>query len=244
MIVVSGGTGTLGRPTVELLRRAGAEVSVLSRRSGSGRLVADLSTGVGVEEALFGASTVVHLATTRGRGDAVATRTIVDAAKRTGVAHFVFISIVGIDNIPLDYYRQKLASERLVRESGMPYTILRATQFHDLVASVFRAQRWSPVLAAPSVVLQPVAAANVAQRLSELVLAGPAGDVPDMGGPEVLTGHALAVAWKGTTRSRRPVVRVRLPGAVSRALSSGEATRPDRATRGQTFSEFLLERFG
>src|SRR2546429_5743133 len=122
MILVTGGTGALGRVLVALLREGGHEVRVLSRRTG-----ADLLTGAGLAEALDGTDVIVHCATD-GRHDVDATRNLIAAASGQ---HLVYVSIVGIDRIPFPYYRLKLACERLVEECGLPWTTLRATQFHD-----------------------------------------------------------------------------------------------------------------
>src|SRR3954468_12848008 len=148
--LVTGATGTLGVPTVARLRAAGHDVRALSRCTGPGLLTGDLLTGAGIREAVTGVDTVLHLATgPRGRGDVEAARTLLDAATAAGAPHLVLISIVGIDDIPLGYYRDKLAIERTVRESGLPHTILRATQFHSFVEALLTAQRRCPVLLAP-----------------------------------------------------------------------------------------------
>lgn len=124
--LVTGATGALGTPTVARLRAAGHAVRALSRRTGPGLTTGDLRTGVGISEAVAGADTVLHLATgPRGKGDVEATRHLLDAATIAGVQHLILISIVGIDEIPLGYYRDKVVIERLVRESGLPHTIVR-----------------------------------------------------------------------------------------------------------------------
>ncbi|GAA1568312.1 hypothetical protein GCM10009789_22130 [Kribbella sancticallisti] len=174
-ILVTGGTGVLGRPTVARLRSAGHDVRVLSRKRGPGLMTGDLSTGEGVREAVNGVDTVLHLATSLGKGDVEQTRQLLEIARPSGVEHLILISIVGVDRIPLPYYRHKLEGERLVTESPIPYSVLRATQFHHLVDLVLSAQRFSPVLLAPSVTLQPIAAEDVAERLAEVVAAQPGG---------------------------------------------------------------------
>src|SRR5215218_10286539 len=131
--LVTGATGTLGAPTVAGLRAAGHDVRALSRRSGPGLVTGDLLTGEGIAPALADATVVVHLATSRRRKDVAIARTLLDAAAQARPEHLVLMSIVGIEHIPLGYYRDKVEVERLVTESGVPHTILRATQFHDLV---------------------------------------------------------------------------------------------------------------
>ncbi|HEY0126232.1 MAG TPA: NAD(P)H-binding protein, partial [Blastococcus sp.] len=131
-VLVTGSTGALGIPTVDRLRAVGHDVRALSRRSGPGLVCGDLLTGEGVAAAVTGASVVVHLATGLRRKDVVIARTLLDAARAARVDHLVLMSIVGIEHIPLGYYRDKVEIERLVAESGVPHTILRATQFHAL----------------------------------------------------------------------------------------------------------------
>jgi uncharacterized protein YbjT (DUF2867 family) len=242
--LVTGGTGTLGRPTVNRLRDDGQEVRVLSRQAGAGRVVGDLATGAGIREALAGVDAVLHLATARRPGDAAATRILLDAAMDAGVSHLVYISIVGIDDIPLAYYREKLECERMIAAAPVPHTILRATQFHDLMATIFAAQTYSPVLFAPSISVQPIAVDEVGGRLVELVDSAPAGRVDDIGGPEKLTGGELAAKWKAAKGSRRAVWPLRLPGMTFQAFASGHNVVPGEPFGRVTFSEYLAERFG
>ncbi|WP_246394504.1 SDR family oxidoreductase, partial [Pseudonocardia pini] len=210
--LVTGGTGTLGRVLVEQLRAAGTPVRVLSRHAGEGRVVGDLATGSGIREAVRGSDVIVHCAT--GRKDSAAARTLVDAALAEGRPHVVYVSIVGIDRIPLGYYREKLEVERLLTASGLPVTILRATQFHQLVATMLSALGKVPgVLPVPrGIAFQPVAVADVAARLVELACGrarrpGPRprrarGPRPGRAGPDLAGRHREAAAGQG-----RPVHR-------------------------------------
>jgi uncharacterized protein YbjT (DUF2867 family) len=238
--LVTGATGTLGTPTVHRLRAAGHEVRCLSRKSGPGLTTGDLRTGAGIATAVAGADTVLHLATgRRGTGDAEATRTLLAAAVDAGVRHLVLISIVGIDDIPLGYYREKVVMERLVRESGLPYSILRATQFHSFVEALFTAQRRSPVVLAPSIPLQPIAVQDVSDRLVELAGSAPAGRVADIGGPEQRRLPELARAWALSTGSRRPIVPLVLPGRLFAAYRAGSALVPGPGYGRVTFADHL-----
>jgi uncharacterized protein YbjT (DUF2867 family) len=236
-ILVTGGTGTLGTPTVAALRAAGHDVRVLSRKTGPGLTTGDLLTGAGVSAALGGVDTVLHLAT--GRRDVDAARTLLAEARQAGIRHLVYISIVGVDAIPLGYYRQKLQVEALVAGSGLPHTILRATQFHNLVAALFRAQRFSPVLLAPAFSVQPIEVREVAARLVEIAGADAAGRVPDIGGPERRSGRDLARIWLNATGSRRLVAPARLPGKTFAALQAGHNLVPGVPYGRRTFEEFL-----
>lgn len=249
-MVVTGGTGTLGRPLVRDLVAAGHTVRVLSRHApaagtlpgGATHLPVDLRTGESLHAALDGADVVVHCAT-GFKGDEVAGGHLVAAARTVGVAHLLYISIVGIDRIPTGYYRAKLAVERQLEASGVPWTILRTTQFHDLLVRICQAQRWSPVLVTPSVRFQPIEVTEVAARMAELAAAPPAGRVDEMGGPEVRQGRDLARAYLRAAGKRRMIVPLRLPGGMFAQLRAGANLAPERAVGVRTFEEYLAARY-
>ncbi|MFC9468491.1 SDR family oxidoreductase [Streptomyces coelicoflavus] len=243
-ILVTGGTGTLGRLVTERLRTDGHEVRVLSRHSRP--YAVDLRRGgVGLDTALAGVDTVVHCATTQRGGDERSAANLVAAAKRAGVAHLVYISIVGVDRVPLGYYRSKLAVERLVEESGIGWTVLRATQFHDLVVRMLQALAKLPVVVLPAHASdQPVEVAEVAGRLAGLAVGAPAGRVPDVAGPEVRTFTSLARSYLDATGRRRAVVNVPLAGKTYRAFRAGGHLAPEHAVGKGTFEEYLAVRFG
>ncbi|MGH3615283.1 MAG: SDR family oxidoreductase [Pseudonocardia sp.] len=255
-ILVTGGTGTLGRVVVNRLRAAGVEARALSRRPGAapGRVTGDLSSGAGIAEAVRGCPVIVHCAT-GPRRDTAATHNLIGAARHADVIpHLVYISIVGVDRVLADaggrpgrgvpgvlgYYREKLATEQLVAQAGVPWTILRATQFHDLLAWVFSGLSRSPVLpvlAATS--FQPVDVGDVADRLVELATTAPAGRVPDIGGPQVRPMADLARAWLAATGRRRLVLPMRLPGAAARGFREGGHLAPQHRDGRRTFEEYL-----
>jgi uncharacterized protein YbjT (DUF2867 family) len=238
-ILVTGGTGTLGRALVPRLRDAGLEHRVLSRRDGPGLVSGDLSSGRGIDDAVRGASAIIHLTS----GPKPLTRPLLDAALRHGRPDLVFVSIVGIDRVPLGYYREKLAVERMITESGLPWTTVRATQFHDLLDRLFGLLSRAgvlPVLAGGP--FQPVDVRDVAGRLVELVAAGPAGRVVEFGGPRVRPMDELARAWPRATGRRRPVLPLRLPGGLARGVRAGGLTTPDHADGLIGFEEYLADR--
>ncbi|MFF1406874.1 SDR family oxidoreductase [Streptomyces sp. NPDC058294] len=243
-ILVTGGTGTLGRLVTERLRADGHEVRVLSRHTEP--YAVDLRAGgAGLDAALAGVRTVVHCASSPRGGDEQAARNLITAARRAGVDHLAYISIVGVDRVPFGYYRSKLAVERQIEESGLGWTVLRATQFHDLLVTLFQGLAKPPVLVVPAGVPdQPVEVAEVAGRLAALALGAPAGRVPDLGGPEVRTLESLARAYLRATDRRRPVARVPLFGKTYGAFRAGGHLAPDRAEGKVTFEEYLARRFG
>lgn len=235
-VLITGASGRLGRHVVRRFVEGHVPVRALSRRdrtdtAGVTWFRGDLRTGAGLTATFDGVDVVVHCAT--GRGDLQAARNLIGAAGR---AHVVYVSIVGIDEIDFFYYRAKLAVERELERSGLPVTILRATQFHDLVDGIYRALSRLPVALAPAGVrLQPVDADDVAARLVRLALGEPAGRVPDFGGPQVLDSLTLARLY------RRRVCAVPVPFQPFTGWRTGHnLTAGPGGTR--TFAEFLRSR--
>jgi len=247
-ILVTGGTGTLGRHVVPLLQDTGDKVRVLSRHgheSGDGieYVTGDLVRGEGIEPAVGGAEIVLHLAGGR-KGDDEATRNLVRAASRAGVRHLVYISVIGADRVPLGYFRNKLGAERAVADSGLPWTMLRAAQFHDFVLTVLQAVAKLPVIPVPGGLrFQPVDSREVAARLVELALDQPAGRVPDLTGPRVYGMAELSRGYLRARGKRRLLLPVRIPGKAGRAYRAGENLTLEGATVGKrTWEDFLAER--
>jgi uncharacterized protein YbjT (DUF2867 family) len=251
-ILVTGGTGTLGRLVVPLLLDAGREVRVLSRSArepGDGAeaeveyVTGDLAEDAGIEAAVAGIDVVLHLAG-GPKGDDEATRNLVRAASRAEVRHLVYISVIGADRLPLAWFRSKLGAEQAVTGSGIPWTTLRAAQFHDLTLKAVRTMGKLPVLPAPGGLrFQPVDARDVAARLVELALAEPAGQVPDIAGPTVYPMADLARGYLKARGKHRLTVPVRIPGKAGRAYRAGENLTLEGATVGErTWEDFLAER--
>jgi len=237
-ILVTGGAGHLGRLVVKHLSQAGYRVRGMSRRKSPGEdwpgaewKQADLKTGAGVEEAVQGMEVVVHLAAVgNSMVDAEGTRRLVQAAQAE-VSHLIFISIVGIDRVPWAGGKAKLASEDLIEHSGIPWSILRATQFHYGMDFLLNFLTRLPLVALvpTDLLLQPVAEEEVAERLCEIVQAGPSGRLPDMGGPQVYTSGEMARIWLKQRGMRRAIIPLRLPGKMVRALRQGGNTCPEQA---------------
>ncbi|MFD8308970.1 SDR family oxidoreductase [Streptomyces sp. NPDC059690] len=238
-ILVTGGTGTLGRLVTERLRADGHEVRVLSRRTRP--YAVDLREGgAGLDAAVDGVDTVVHCASTQTGGDERAAANLIAAARRAGVNHLLYISIVGVDRVPFPYYRTKLAVEKAVEESGLGWTVLRTTQFHDLPVTLFRTLARLPVLLLPARVAdQPIEVAEVADRLAELAQGEPAGRVEDMGGPQIRTLESLARSYLKATGRRRTVLQVPLFGKAYRAFREGGHLTSEHAVGKGTFEEYL-----
>lgn len=232
-----------------LLRAVGHQVRVLSRRprpaaDGISYVTGDLLVGEGIEAAVAGARTVLHLAG-GPKGDDAATRTLVRAASAAGVRHLVYISVIGVDRVPLAWLRSKRDAERAVAESGIAWTTLRAAQFHDLALTMVGKMTKLPVLPVPGGLrLQPVDSREVAARLVDLALGAPAGLVPDLAGPRPYDLAALARPYLDLRgRRRRPTLPVRIPGKAGRAYRAGANLAQEGAHTGKhTWETFLTER--
>ncbi|BCO99845.1 nucleotide-diphosphate-sugar epimerase [Mycobacterium intracellulare] len=194
----------------------------------------DVQTGAGLDAALDGVDTIVHCV--------YPTENLVAAAKRAGSPHLLYVSIVGIDRVPFAFYRRMLANERTIAESRLPWTVLRATQFHDLIAFVLRVLAKPPVMALPSgLKFQPVDVRDVGERLAGLALGEPIGRAPDFGGPQARTLDDLARSYLGIAGRRRPMAPIRLPGKVFGGIRGGGLLTPEHAAGTITFEQYLEE---
>ncbi len=252
-VLVTGGTGTLGRLVVPRLVDAGCRVRILSRTThpaqpGVAFVAGDLETGAGVDAAVAGADTVLHLAGSQKK-DGLKARTLVEAASRAGVGHMVFISVVGADRVPVTsaidrmqfgYFGEKRGAELAVMGSGIPWTMLRATQFHELGLLTLRLLSRGPIaFVFGGIRFQPIAAEEVAERMAQLTLGTPSGLVPDLGGPQALTMHALMRSYLASIGRRTPIIAIPVGGAAGRAMKAGANLDESRAVGRQTWEEFL-----
>jgi uncharacterized protein YbjT (DUF2867 family) len=236
-LLVTGASGVLGREVLLAARSVGMPVRAMSRRppaehtDGEGWVQADLVTGPGIDDALLGCDTIVHAATDPRKPDGAdvnGTRRLIEAAARAGIRHLVFVSIVGVDQVPYPYYRRKLAAEQIVSQANVPFSILRATQFHSfleqLIASAARVPVVLPVPA--GFVVQPVEVSEVAERLVRCIADGPRGRLTDFGGPEVLSFTEAARQWKQARNVAKRIVPIPVPGSMARAIRAGKGTAP------------------
>jgi uncharacterized protein YbjT (DUF2867 family) len=222
-IAIAGATGTVGRHILEAARDRGHEVVALSRSSGQ-----DVSTGAGLVEAIAGADAVIDvtnvLTTSASKSRQFftrATRNLLAAERSAGVGHHVSLSIVGIDGTDAGYYAGKLAQEREVSAGAVPWSIQRATQFHEFAGQVVQQATFGPVAVIPTMLIRPVAAREVAERLVEVAEAGPAGRLADLVGPadERLIDMVRRLHARDGVTAR--LFEVRLPGRYWRAAASG-----------------------
>ncbi|GAW50315.1 MULTISPECIES: SDR family oxidoreductase [unclassified Nocardioides] len=229
-IAVAGGTGLVGRLVVDRARERGHDVVALARSEG-----VDLTTGAGLVDRLSGADVVIdttnHASQKRSEAEAFfggVTRWLLAAGSAAGVGHHVALSIVGVDDVDTGYYAGKRLQERILAEGGVPWSVLRATQFHEFAEQALGFVRLGPFSLVPRMLSQPVAAREVAEALVDLAGSGPAGRVPDLAGPAVLEMVDLARRVSRARGLGRRVVPVRLPGAAGRRC--GPVRSPRRRT--------------
>lgn len=241
-VAVLGGTGLLGRRVVRELARDSTDRIIAGRSAkGPNAFAIDLITGKGVTEAIADCDTVMLLASSASKPrqvDIEGTRRLLPLI---GDRHLIYISIVGVDRHPYHYYRAKYEAEQMIAASVKSYSILRATQFHDLL--VFRmaklARRWPYCLVRSGYVFQPVDAGEVARRLVDVAGSGPSGMLPDLAGPEIIDIKTLARTYMTAIGRERPVVGVYVPGKVASAFRRGLHTNPDRSVGRKTWEQHL-----
>ncbi|MFC6016047.1 SDR family oxidoreductase [Plantactinospora solaniradicis] len=262
-ILITGATGRLGRVLTPELVRAGHAVRATSRtapaggpgidpgRIDPGRIDwarVDLASGEGLGTAVGDIDTVVHLASApyqRGytrRVDVDGTRRLVEAAGRAGVRHLVYLSIVGADRVPWPYFKAKVEAEAIVAAGPVPWTVLRVTQFHDLLDEAMTKLARLPVLPVdPEIVGQPVDVRDVAAHLVRRVTAAPGGAIEEFAGP-VVVGFAEGLRdWLTVRQVRRPVLRLPVPGRLGRAFRTGALTSAT-GNRGRiTWHDYLAD---
>ncbi|UVO12711.1 SDR family oxidoreductase [Mycobacterium sp. SVM_VP21] len=194
-ITVMGASGQIGTKVVELLRAAGHETVAAARSTG-----VDVLTGDGLADALSSADVLVDVVNSPDFADGPvlefftkSTTNLVAAAKAADVGHYVVLSIVNADGLPdSGYMRAKVAQERIIADSGLPYTIVRATQFHEFADGIVASITVDGEVRAPEGLIQPIAGAEVAAEMARAAQAAPVDGIIDIGGPQKLTFAELA----------------------------------------------------
>ena len=208
-IVVIGGTGLIGSKTVAVLHQGGHEVIAASPKSGINTI-----TGEGLKEALAGAEVVIDLTNSPSFEDKVVLeffetsgRNLLAAETATGVRHHVALSIVGIDRTDNGYFRAKVAQEKLIVTSGIPYTIVRATQFMEFLAGIADSAADGHTVSLPPVLFQPIAADDIAPIIAEVALAPPRNGIVEIAGPERAPFNEVVGRYLKAVGDRREVAR-------------------------------------
>lgn len=254
-VLVTGATGRFGRALVAVAPPPGTVLRLQGRAPAPPAWAvpfewasADLADGRGVAQAVAGVDAIIHAASDPRRADAVdveGTRGLLAAAESQAVAHLLYISIVGIDRIPHPYYRRKLVAEEIVAAGGVPWSILRLTQFHPYVSGLIaHAARVPLVIPLPkSFRFQSVDVADAAARTLRAIAAGPGGRLPDFGGPQVLTLGEAAALWRQIRGVRKPIVNLPLFGKTAAAFRAGANTVRTGELGTVTFRDWLAQRW-
>jgi uncharacterized protein YbjT (DUF2867 family) len=241
-IAIVGGTGTLGRKLVSELQSRGHDVRILSRNAPVYRV--NLATGEGLDAAVAGCEVVIDASNNSSRNAAATlvegSRRLLTAARTAGVAHHICVSVVGCERVPIGYFQVKAQQEQVVEHGQVPWTIVRATQFHEYAAaSLESAARWR-VVPLPQVRLQTVASVEVARVITDVAAGGPRRARVEVAGPEVTTARELAALWRRATGRKVALLPLWLPGNLGRALRTGALTSTRPAVRGTVpFSAWL-----
>lgn len=241
-IAVAGGTGLVGTLVVREARGRGHDVVVLSRAHG-----VDLASTGSAAEALAGAGVVIDVtnvstldAEVSRRFFEAATRTLLAAEAETAVPHHVALSIVGVDRAPHGYYAGKRAQELLIERGAVPWTTLRATQFHEFAPMMYASAKVGPVHVAPRMRTQPVAAREVAARLVDLAQEPARSGYVELGGPREESLVDMVRRWARAEGRGGWIPAVPLPGALGRAQRDGTLLPSASAERGtESFTEWL-----
>ena len=244
-IAVAGATGLLGQHVARTARTRGHDIVPLARSCG-----VDLVTGAGLADTLDGVDTLIDTTNAATQRASVAadffgsvTANLLAAEQVAGVRHHVAISIVGVDTVGLGYYRAKVLQEQLIADGSVPWTVLRATQFHEFAEQALGFMRVGPVSLVPRMSTQTVAASEVAETLIDLGEAEPTGRAPDLAGPQENQMVDLARLVVEARHERRRVIGIRLPGAAGRAMSTGALRPTNDGARGTiTFDAWLAAR--
>jgi uncharacterized protein YbjT (DUF2867 family) len=240
--VIAGATGTVGRHVVDVAVRRGHKVIVLSRSSGH-----DILTGAGLADAMTGSDAVIDVTSTTTVSGATATQFFTrvtarlhDAERAVDVGHHIGLSIVGIDGIDAGYFAGKLAHERAVEFGPIPWTILRASQFHEFTEQVVARGSIGSFAAVPKMLMRPVAAREVGERLVEIAEHAPLRERVEMRGPRDERLVDLVRRMFTFDHSGRRSLELSLPGRYWRALASGALRGDPSASTGRIdFDEWL-----
>src|SRR5579863_10217272 len=208
-IIIIGGTGLIGSKTVPLLRQSGHEAVAASPKSGVNTI-----TGDGLKEALAGAQVVIDLANSPSFEDKAVMeffktsgRNLLMAEAAAGVGHHVALSIVGIDRTDNGYFRAKVAQEKLIKTSGIPYTIIRATQFLEFLGGIANSSADGNMVRLPPSLFQPIAADDVAAIVADVALAAPRNGIVEIAGPERAPFNEIIARYLKAVGDPRRVVR-------------------------------------
>ena len=251
MILVTGGTGMLGKELVKILSENRITYFTTSRRCDvKDCYKIDLKNAEyeEIKKAMEGKKIIFHLASDTKRFskavDVGGTEKLVQAAKENKIEHFIYISIVGIENVPLGYYKNKLGAEKVIAHSGIPYTILRSTQFHDFIDIILTKLLKGPIILLPKrFKIQPIDTRVVAMEMFKLYGSEAQNKILNIGGPEVLTLEEALLKRLKVMRMNKAILNLPLFGKVSSQIRRGSLTCIEESIESQIWEEYVEKKY-
>lgn len=254
-ILVTGGTGALGTDLVARLLQTPHTIRITSRqpRPADTRLEwsqVNFETQTDFSEALRDVDVIVHCMSNSMRSekaDVIGTQRFLADVKLAKIKNLIFISIVGTDRIPYSYYQHKVIIEKAIKESGVPYSIVRAAQFHgflDMLLGLTKRLWWTPILPLPTNwQFQTIDTREVAAYLMPFAEGDATGKIDNVAGPQVMRLGEMARQWRDIQGMYKPIVRLPMFGKVSHGFAQGYNTAPDKSYGAITWADYLQEKY-
>ena len=240
-ILITGGTGTLGKKLCQQLDAQNISYIVGTRKKSKDpdKVTMDLIKNTGIGEAVIGKEIIFHLATDMKK-DTEATQNLLNALGAQSNVHLIYISIVGINSIPFSYYRQKLSSENAIKRSGISYSIVRATQFHEFAHRIIEnLLKYRIGILPKKIVLQTIDSSLVAKKLMNVSQKRPQNKTYELGGAEILNLGQMADEWLNLTGKHRLIINTPIPGKLGKALRFGKLTTSYKYVESSTYRQWL-----
>lgn len=255
-ILVTGGTGALGTDLVARLAQTPHIIRITSRQPKPAEAKTEwaqvnFESQRDFSEAVRDVDVIVHCASSPTRNtyqaDVIGTQNLLASARQAKVKNFIFISIVGIDRIPYSYYLHKLAIEKDIKESGVPYSIARVAQFHgfiDMLLGLTKRLWWMPILTLPTNwQLQTIDTREVSTYLAPFIEKDATGRIDNVAGPQVLRLGDMARQWRDIQGGYKPIIRLPMFGKIAHGVDQCYLTAPDKAYGSITWADYLREKY-
>jgi len=248
-ILITGGTGILGKSLCSLFEQRSIPFTTSTHKQAlkNNMVIMNIETGEGIKEAVSGKKIILHLASDKKHpdNDVSGTQKLINEIKHQGLnLHFIYISIVGIEKLPMTYFKQKLQTEELIKKSGISWSILRATQFHNYVDQILKQLLKLPIGILPKKVpIQPIDVLPVAEKLLEISFQEPTYRTDNIGGKEILSLETLSQSWMAIQNIKKPLLNLPLWGSTGNNLINGALTCSQKTNEGRNWQQWLNENY-
>lgn len=248
-ILITGGTGLLGKAVCQILdgKSVPYQIATHQMQAPGDSVFMDLRTGEGMDQAVRNKKVILHLASDKKHPDYDVSGTIrlIDSIQKQGLSiHLIYISIVGVEELPMPYFKQKAQVEQIIVQSGLPYSILKATQFHEYVDNALSSFfRFGVGLLPKNILVQPVSVPVVADMMVDLCFGNPTYQIQSIGGPEVLTIEDIVTQWQQARQQSKKYISFSLWGKAGRKLKRGVLTCPKNKKAGENWSSWLQDNY-